>query len=200
MKSILILSVILGGACFSASADTKIAPSTYVLEVSSNLDCAQLEIDLVSSDQKASSQLVFGNGAFSAAELAPGNYSFGDITCVDGHRGTETFNLLSQAAAPISLVPGQAYFGGRLVIQEAIDETASAPNVLDNCIRGTSRFRKEQSDDCRDGIGVDGERAVAKSVSLYAPTLKQAEIDRVRSALNATADQLIYMPIETVGG
>lgn len=200
MKSILILSVILGGASFSASADTKIAPSTYVLEVTSNLDCAQLEIDLVSSDKKAASQLVFGNGAFSAAELAPGDYSFGEITCVDGHRGTESFNLLSQSAAPISLKPGQAYFGGRLVIQEAVDEAASAPSVLDNCIRGTSRFRKEQSNDCRDGIGVDGERSVSKSVSLYTPALEQAEIDRVRGALNATEDQLIYMPIETSRG
>ena len=200
MKSIFVLGVLLSSTVYSAAADTKIAPSTYVLEVSSNLDCAQLEIEMVSSDRKTSAELVFGTGAFSAAELAPGDYSFGTITCVDGHRGTESFDLLSQSAAPISLKPGQAYFGGRLVIQEAIDETASAPNVLDNCIRGTSRFRKEQSDDCRDGIGVDGERAVAKSVSLYAPTLKQSEIDRVRSALNATEDQLIYMPIETAGG
>ncbi|MEL6693060.1 MAG: hypothetical protein AAFQ12_08490 [Pseudomonadota bacterium] len=197
MKSILILGVILSGASFSASADTKVAPSTYVLEVSSNLECAQLEIELVSNEQDAPTELVFGNGAFSAAELSPGDYSFGEITCVDGHRGTETFDLLSQAAAPFSLKPGQAYFGGRLVIQEALDETASAPNVLDNCIRGTSRFRKEQDNNCRDGIGVDGERAVSKSVSLYSPKLEKTEIDRVRSALNATAEQLIYMPIET---
>lgn len=200
MKSILILGVILSSISFSAIADTKIAPSTYFLEVSSNLDCAQLEIEMVSSDQNTSAELVFGNGAFSAAELAPGDYSFGAITCLDGHRGTETFDLLSQSAAPISLKAGQAYFGGRLVIREAIDETASAPNVLDNCIRGTSRFRKEQSDDCRDGIGVDGKRAVSKSVNLYSPKLEKAEIDRVRSALNATEDQLIYMPIETSGG
>ena len=197
MRSIFVLGVLLSSTVYSAAADTKIAPSTYVLEVSSNLDCAQLEIEMVSSDRKTSAELVFGTGAFSAAELAPGDYSFGTITCVDGHRGTESFDLLSQSAAPISLKPGQAYFGGRLVIQEAIDETASAPNVLDNCIRGTSRFRKEQSDDCRDGIGVDGKRAVSKSVNLYSPKLEQTEIDRVRSALNATEDQLIYMPIET---
>lgn len=155
---------------------------------------------MIALDQKTSAELVFGEGAFSAAELAPGDYTFGKITCVDGHRGTESFDLLAQSAAPISVKPGQAYFGGRLVIQEVTDETGSAPRVLDNCIRGTSRFRKEQSNDCRDGVGVDGERPVSKSVSLFAPKLKQGEIDRVRGALNATEEQLIYMPIETAQG
>lgn len=197
MKAIAVLGLIIGSTGFSASADTKIPPSTYVLEVSSNLECAQLEIEMISRDQQTSAELVFGGGAFSATELAPGDYTFGQITCVDGHRGTESFDLLAQSAAPISVKPGQAYFGGRLVIQEVIDDTASAPQVLDNCIRGTSRFRKEQSNDCRDGVGVDGERAVSKSVSLFAPKLKQGEIDRVRGALNATEEQLIYMPIET---
>ena len=197
MKAVAILGLIISSTGFSAFADTKMAPSTYVLEVSSNLECAQLEIEMIARDQQASAELVFGEGAFSAAELAPGDYSFGQITCIDGHRGTETFDLLAQSAAPISLQPGQAYFGGRLVIQEAVDETASAPRVLDNCIRGTGRFRKEQNNDCRDGVGVDGERAVSKSVSLFAPKLQQNEIDRVRDALNATEAQLIYMPIET---
>ena len=200
MKSILILGVLLSGTAFSANADTKIAPSTYVLEVSSNLDCAQLEIEMVSRDQKTTAELVFGNGAFSAADLAPGEYTFGNITCIDGHRGTETFDLLSQSAAPISLQAGQAYYGGRLVIKEVVDETASAPRVLDNCIRGTGRFSKEQRDDCRDGVGVNGEPAVAMSVSLFTSQLQQAEIDRVRNALNATEEQLIYMPIETSKG
>lgn len=197
MKSILLLGVILSGASFSASADTNPAPSTYVLEVSSNLECSTLEIELISSEQSASTDLVFSQGAFSAAELTPGDYTFGAITCVDGQRGTESFDLLSDSAAAISLKPGQAYYGGRLVIQEAVDDTDSAPRVLDNCIRGTGRFSKEQRDDCRDGIGVDGKRAVSKSVSLYSPKLEQAEIDRIRSALNATEEQLIYMPIES---
>lgn len=200
MKSIFVLGVLLSSTVYSAAAGTKIAPSTYFLEVSSNLDCAQLEIEMVSSDQNTSAELVFGTGAFSAAELSPGDYTFGAITCVDGHRGTESFDLLSQSAAPISVKPGQAYYGGRLVIQEAIDETASAPRVLDNCIRGTGRFSKEQRDDCRDGIGVNGEPAVSMSVSLYTPQLDQSEIDRVRGALNATEEQLIYMPIETSQG
>ena len=200
MKSILILGVILSGPIFSAAADTSFAPSTYVLEVSSNLECARLEIEMVARDQKASAELVFGDGAFSAAELSPGDYTLGTITCVDSHRGTETFDLLSQSAAPISLKPGQAYFGGRLVIQEAVDVNGSTPSVLDNCVRGTSRFRKEESDDCQDGVGVNGGRPASKSVSLYAPKLKQTEIDRVRSALNATQEQLIYMPIETSRG
>lgn len=197
MKSILILGLLSSSVAFTAVADTKIATSTYVLEVASNLDCAQLQIEMISTDAKNSATLVFGEGAFSAAELAPGEYSFGTITCLEGHRGTEKIDLLAQSAAPISLKPGQAYFGGRLVIQEAVDEQDSAPRVLDNCIRGTSRFRKEQSNDCRDGIGVDGERAVSTSINLYAPKLQKSEIDRVRSALNASEDQLIYMPIST---
>ena len=200
MKSDIILVILLCGIAFSASADTKIAPSTYILEVSSNLDCAQLEIKMGSRDQKTSAELIFGNGAFSAADLSPGEHTFGDITCVGGHRGTETLDLLSQSAAPISLKAGQAYYGGRLIIQEVVDETGSAPRVLDNCIRGTGRFSKEQRDDCRDGIGVSGEPAVSMSVSLYTPQLEQAEIDRVRGALNATEEQLIYMPIETSQG
>ena len=57
MKSILILGVLLSGTALSASADTKTAPSTYVLEVSSNLDCAQLEIEMVSRDQKTTAEL-----------------------------------------------------------------------------------------------------------------------------------------------
>ena len=44
-------------------------------------------------------------------------------------------------------------------------------------------------------MGVSGKAAVEKIINFYMPLLKKDEIDEVRDALNASEDQLVYMPI-----
>jgi hypothetical protein len=184
----------------SASAnEAQPQPATYILQVASNLNCAQLDVQVLDAQGQSAGALVFHTGAFTAASLPPGPYSLGTVTCHDGSNGTESFDHLKDAIAAFSVDSGQAYFGGKLIIQAtttAPDE--SEPDVVTKCIRGTGRFRKEPSDDCRDGAGIDTQRRPDRAINFYAPRLEASNVDAVRTALSATENELLYMPLEVV--
>ena len=171
-------------------------PATYVLQVASNLNCAQLDVEVRDEAGQSAGVLVFHTGAFAAVDLSPGNYYLGTVTCHDGDNGTETFDQLADAMAPFSVASSQAYLGGKLIIQTSRAEPHdSSPDVVDECVRGTGRFRKEPNDDCRDGVGIATERAAARAVNFYAPPLKDDEINRIRTAFAASEEDLLYMPL-----
>lgn len=174
------------------------APSaTYILQVASNLNCAQLDVQLLDPAGQSAGALVFHTGAFAATELAPGTYALGTLTCHDGDHGTQAFDHLKDTIAPFSLASGQAYFGGELILQATLSEPdESAPDVVSQCIRGTGRFRKEPADECRDGVGIATERVAGRAVSFYAPRLEAGDLDRIRAAFSATEAQLRYLPLE----
>lgn len=177
--------------------ETEPQPATYILQVASNLNCAQLDVQLLDAQDQSAGALLFHTGAFSATSLEPGTYSLGTITCHDGANGTEAFDHLRTAIAAFSVESGQAYFGGNLIIEaSATAPDASEPDVVTKCIRGTGRFRKEPSDDCRDGAGIDTQRQPGQAVNFYAPQLEDSDLDRIRTAFSASEDELLYMPLE----
>jgi len=195
MNRLLLLTLLSAAANAVSAADTQSLPSTYILQVSSNLECQSLEIELLPKDGAHPHVISFETGAFGAASLPPAEYNFGAVTCHEGARGTETFEMLKGTLRPVSVKAGQAYFGGKLIIKEIEQAASTTPDLIDNCVRGTGRFRKESSNECRDGVGVSGKAAVEKIVNFYMPPLKKDEIDEIRDALNASEDQLVYMPI-----
>lgn len=177
--------------------ETTAPPATYVLQVASNLNCAQLDVQLLDPEGQSAGVLVFHTGAFAAAELAPGDYALGTVTCHDGDHGTEAFDHLKDTVAPFSLASDQAYFGGKLIFQATPSEPdESSPDVVNQCIRGTGRFRKEPADECRDGVGIATERRAGRAVNFYAPRLQDGDLDRIRAAFSASEDQLRYLPLE----
>ena len=74
-------------------------------------------------------------------------------------------------------------------------KTNDAPDALDNCLRGTGPSGGKVDDQCRDGVGVSGDAITETTLNLYAPALSSDRLDRIRTALGASEDQLIYMPI-----
>lgn len=193
--SMLALTVIFGASA-SNSSDTANAPSTYLLQVSSNLNCQTLEIDVMSDHGTGDAKLTFGQGAFAAVDLAHGEHMLGTVTCHDSPLGTRTFEILKDSVAPFQLEPGQAYFGGKLILmEESQGPDSTAPDVLENCVRRISRARGPENTNCRDGVGVDTALRGARFVTVYAPTLDAAELQGIRSALSMTDAQLVYLPL-----
>ena len=56
-------------------------PATYILQVSSNLGCDTLEIEVVSTKDQSSQRLIYKTSAFAATVLPAGDYVFGGVTC-----------------------------------------------------------------------------------------------------------------------
>ena len=182
-----------------ASEQAVPTPATYILQVASNLECEALDVELISEDRDTRATIAFGTKAFGAASITPGTYTFGTVTCHQGSNGTETFDQLSTALPALQLASGRAYFGGKLMLEHSRDLGAEdAPDVVNQCIRGTGRFRKEPTDDCRDGIGID--TGPARIVNFYMPHLSDDEVAQVRAAFSATPEQLLYMPLVPADG
>lgn len=169
-------------------------PATYILQVTSNLGCSNLNIELVSSANNTRQYIKFTTGAFAAAKLSSGSYHFGEVICTSDD-GVHTFDVLKDKIAPFSLSAGQTYFAGRLIFEESENTDANnGKEVYDNCTRIISRARGESNNECRDGTGP--ESSVAKQVSVYIPKVDEKDITAVRTALSATKDQLVYLPFK----
>ncbi len=177
-------------SAFAQSAD--FAPATYILQVSSNLSCETLNIQLVSESGESRQNLTYSKNAFASTSLAPGSYVFGDVTCSNGDN-QETLDVLKGKIAPLHVATGQAYYGGRIIFQEvATDERT--PKTLSDCPYVNSRQRGEKSNNCQDGIGVDA--SVTKQVNVYAPDVTDEHIAEVRNALSVSKEQLLYLPLK----
>lgn len=171
-------------------------PATYIMQLSSNLNCVTLDIELVSKTQDTPQLIRFGKGAYAATELPPVVYTFGDVTCVK-KGGTQTFEILKNMIAPFQLTTGQAYFGGRIIFEESTDVEANrAPKVLSNCTRFISKARGDTGNECRDGVGVDTSAQGSKKLNIFIPDVTDEELKTVRTALSASEDQLLYLPLQ----
>lgn len=202
-RSLLMCAVLLalspsGFADRPTTGDATAANGTYILEVATNLNCAQLDIELRDQASDQIHTLTYGAGAFGAVALPAGSYAFGEVSCVKPDADPQVLDALQSTLTPIEIASGQAYFGGRLVIQETDLASAETPDIVDNCIRGTGRFRKEPNDRCRDGIGIDGAIERNTTVSFYTPSLGASDLNKVRTALGADDATLMYQPIKAV--
>lgn len=178
---------------FAKAADT--APATYILQVSSNLGCEKLNIELIAKRGGTSHFLTFDNTAFAAIDLPAGGYSYGDVNCtIKGN--TQTFENLLSKISPLHLASGQGYFGGRLIFKKADDvDPNETPEQLSNCTREFSRARgEEKSHECRDGVGV--KNMVTEQVSVFVPEVSDKDLETVRKALNTNREQLLYLPLK----
>ena len=172
------------------------APATYIMQLSSNLNCETLDIEMVSQAQNIRRFIRFTSGAFAAAELPEGTYSFGEVTCTK-QEGAQTYDLFEDKVAPFQLTAGQAYYGGRMIFEEVSEvDVNGAPKVLSNCTNLRSRARGESSNDCRDGVGVNATAQQSKQIKVYFPDVTDEDIKVVRTAMSATKEQLKYLPLK----
>ncbi|MDC0602652.1 hypothetical protein OAP14_06430 [Aliiglaciecola sp.] len=194
MVIISVLSVVsaLGSAPATANA-VESAPATYIMQVSSNLGCSSLNIELISTSNNPSGNIEFTTGAYAATKLNPGAYRFGDVTC-NNKEGVQTFDVLKDKFSPISLKGGQSYYAGRLIFEEKVKDDGGSSEVFDNCTRVMSGARGEGSNECRDGTGPSA--AISKQVSVYVPKVDDEDINALRTALSATKEQLLYLPLK----
>ena len=184
------------GSVPSSAISTEFSPATYIMQVSSNLSCETLDLELVSQADGTRQSIRFSTSAFAAVELPSGTYAFGDVICTNKD-GVEAHNLLSDKIAPIHLNAGQAYYGGRIIFQEVVAKDANgSPDVLSNCTRIISRVSGERSNECRDGVGVDTSAQTTKQINVYLPEVTDEDLELVRSALSATKEQLLYLPFK----
>ena len=170
-------------------------PATYIMQVTSDLGCSRLSIELVSDPQNTVKTMNFSKGAFAAVELSPGLHTFGDIACTIDDE-VETLDVLNKKMLPLRVEAGRMYYGGRLIIKTSdISEPNTTPESLANCTRNISRIRGDEDNECRDGVGVSSNEAT-KTIDVYMPEVRETDINRVRSALSATQEQLIYLPLK----
>lgn len=193
---VLLTVVFILGSSVAIAKSADSASATYIMQVSSNLNCETLDIELISQARDIPQHLKFGAGAFAAAELPLGTYKFGDVTCAK-ESGTQTFDMLKNMIAPLYLSTNQVYYGGRIIFQEVSEVDANqAPKVLSNCTRLISRARGDTGNECRDGVGVDTSAQKSKMLKVFFPEVTDEDIKTVRSALSATEDQFRYLPLQ----
>jgi len=167
---------------------------TYILQVSSNLGCDNLDIELTSNKLDTPKFLKFNSSAYAGVDLPQGDYSFGNVICLDKD-GRQTFDVLSEKIMPLSFSAGKVYYGGRLIFQKVDNpDSDRAPNVLDNCTQMISR-KRVSSNECRDGVGVETSAQTRYQVNVFAPEVTDKDIEVVRSALSMSESQLLYLPI-----
>ena len=173
-----------------------LAQATYILQVSSNLDCKNLDISLISNKLDTPQYLKFTSSAYAAINLPEGHYSFGIVICSDKD-GRQTFDILSEKIMPLSLLTGKAYYGGRLIFQKIEKaDINSKPKVLENCTQVRSRARGETSNECRDGVGVETSAQTHYQINAFIPEVTDKDIGIVRSTLSMSEEQLLYLPIQ----
>jgi hypothetical protein len=195
-RSILIPFLFILGPVPATAAIAGPSPATYIMQVTSNLSCETLDIELISQADNTHQNIRFKSSAFSAVELPSGAYTFGDLICTNRGR-TQVHDLLSEKIAPLYLAAGQAYYGGRLIFQELVTvDPNGTPDVLSNCTRIISRARGKSTNECRNGIGVDTSAQTSTQINVYLPEVMDEDIALVRSVLSATKEQLLYLPLK----
>jgi hypothetical protein len=171
-------------------------PATYIMQVSSNLKCDKLNIELVSKQSDYSQVMQFNKGAFAATELPAGTYEFGTVTCTKKNKDV-SYDFLKDKIAPIELSAGQAYFGGRMMFKQATSvKLNDVPDTLDDCAYVRSNARGDSDNTCRDGVGASTSIPLSTQIQVFLPKVLDSEIAAVRTAMSATEEQLIYLPLK----
>lgn len=73
-------------------------------------------------------------------------------------------------------------------------ESNGALNALCNCTNSISCARGQSSNECRDGV--DTTASTSTPINVYLPDVNNEDLAIVRSALSATKDQLLYLPLK----
>lgn len=171
------------------------SPVTYILEVSSNLNCDTLNIELISKADDSVQYLKYTTSAFAAISLPLGRHDFGQVICTT-NKDREVFDMLIDQLPPLELNAEKAYYGGRLIFSETSQVAVNkAPKVLSNCTHLISKARGEKTDDCRDGVGVETTAQASRQIKVYAPEVTEDHLKFVRDALSLTEAQLIYLSL-----
>ena len=195
MRKILFGGMLVLGVSIASAKAQESMPASYLLQVSSNLACATINIELVSHTGQVMESLQFKDSAFALAELMPGAYRFGDLKCVSPNKESEVHDISLSTLAPIELKSGQGYYGGKLIVKQAAVKTVQrTPDVLDNCPNIISKARGA-NDDCTDGVGVKTSPIETNTINVYAPLLATADLERVRKVLKVSDEQLQYLPL-----
>lgn len=188
--------LMLFAAVVLAPAVSASSSATYILQISSNLDCDSHSIALRSQIDDSKRFLLFEDNAFAALDAPGGTYTFDAMTCAKDGKET-SYDIFDDAIAPVVLNNDQAYFGGRLIFKQDEGRKAiEAPRVLSDCTRGNSRQRgARDNNECRDGVGVDTTARKTLTINAYAPRSTAEELTTVRNALSLTPAQLVYLPL-----
>ena len=195
MNKLLILLTLISMPFLSTKADD-FAKATYILQVSSNLGCDNLDVELISDKLDTPQYVKFTSSAYAATTLPQGKYTFGNVIC-SNKEGMRELDVLKDKIMAFSLSAGKVYFGGRLIFKKVEDfDVNSAPKVIENCTQMISSARGEPSNECSDGVGVDTAARKNYQVNVYAPEVTEKDIEIVRTALSLSENQLTYLPIE----
>ena len=71
-----------------------------------------------------------------------------------------------------------------------------APDALSSCTFIRSNARGDSDNTCQDGTGTDGSVPISSTIEVFLPKVLESEISAVRTAMSATEEQLIYLPLK----
>ena len=194
-RSMFVLPLLCATSISAFAGPTTPSNSVYVLQVSSNLGCESLEIELLAESGEKAYALTYDTSAYAGAELKPGHYQFGKVTCEkDGTK--QVLNILEAQLSPLNLTEKKIYFGGTLVFKQSSALSVNeAPDVLDNCPRKISRIRGTSDNTCRDGNVVSSGPKMNTKVDAFAPVIKEQDISVVSNAFQVADDKIVYLPL-----
>lgn len=177
-------------------SDAKPAMATYILQVSSNLGCDVLTIELNEKGQEKNHHLKFTSKAFAVVALPQGEISYGNVICRIGEEQQE-YNILQDKLQPLSITSGKSYYGGRLMFKEIEGATINdIPKAKENCIPFISRARGAKQDNLCDGAGTKSMSQSTKRIEVFMPDVSDEDILAVRKALSVSSDLFEYLPLK----
>ena len=178
-------------------SESKPAMATFVLQVSSNLNCESLAIELNALGQEQHHYLEYTTKAFASVSMPEGKYSFGSVNCRT-KEGQQTFDVLHDKLMPLAVDSGQTYYGGRLIFREEVEQVVAEglPNILDSCTRLYSNARGKKTDNLCDGAGVKSEGQTSRRIEVYMPEVADEDIAAMKQALSTSGDLLQHLPLK----
>ena len=170
------------------------ALATFVLQVSSNLGCDSLAIELASHGQQYF--LEFTKGAFASVALPKGDYSFGNVVCTKEDE-LLSLDLLKDKLMPLAVESGRTYYGGRLIFQQDEQVSNNARiNQLENCTRMVSGARGEKQDNLCASEGIESVSTNTTQVEVFMPTVTDQDLDLVEGAFSTGRNNVTYIPLK----
>lgn len=171
-------------------SDATPARATLILQVSSNLGCDALTIELNSNGQQH--HLDYSSNAFASVALPEGEFNFGNVTCRKGD-DQQILDVLQDKIMPLHVDLGRTYYGGRLIFKQ--DIANQTDEDIENCRPVYSRARGVKQDNLCDGGGLETLAQASTQIAVYKPAITDEQVKTISRVYAGEGEPLQYLPM-----
>lgn len=171
-------------------SDSLSAKATFILQVSSNLQCDALTIAL--NSQGRQHYLEYTTNAFASVTLPEGEFTFGNVMCRKGD-DQKILDVLQDKLMPLYVDLGQTYYGGRLIFKQNI--ASQTDEYIENCRPVISRARGVKQDNLCDGGGLETLAQASRQIAVYKPVITDEQLETISRVYAGEGEPLQYLPL-----